>query len=131
MALQGVKDTTERKKRPVAKGRNALDVLEKLKLGLLDGSVDGPMLARLKIVSEGLSEESDDSELAAVLGEIDLALRWNWRKPASASRSGGQPPGTLSHWPDIKSGPCAKRHWDIVGARAPVYKPAARGGLRF
>ncbi len=32
------------------------------------------MLARLKIVSEGLSEESDDSELDAVLGEIDLRV---------------------------------------------------------
>ena len=50
------------------------DVLEKLKLGHLDGSVDGPMLARLKTVSEGLSEESDDSELDAVLGEFDLRV---------------------------------------------------------
>ncbi len=37
IALQGVEDPTERKKRAVAKGRNALDVLDTLKLGLLDG----------------------------------------------------------------------------------------------
>ena len=38
IALQGVEDPAERKKRAVAKGRNALDVLDTLKLGLLDGS---------------------------------------------------------------------------------------------
>ena len=38
IALQGVEDPTERKKRAVAKGRNALDVLDALKLGLLDGT---------------------------------------------------------------------------------------------
>ena len=32
MALQGVEDPTERKKRALARGRNALDVLDKLKL---------------------------------------------------------------------------------------------------
>ena len=74
MALQGVEDPTERKKRAVAKGRNALDVLDKLKLGLLDGSVDGPTLARLKVAAEGLTEESGDPGLDTVLGEIDLRV---------------------------------------------------------
>ncbi len=74
MALQGLEDPAERKKRAIAKGRNALDVLERLKLGLLDGSIDGPMLARLKIASEGLSEQSGDLELDAVMGEIDLRV---------------------------------------------------------
>ncbi len=53
----GVEDPTERKKRAVAKGRSALDVLDTLKLGLLDGSVDQSTLARLKIVSEGLADD--------------------------------------------------------------------------
>jgi hypothetical protein len=74
VALQGVEDPSERKKRAVTKGRNALDVLEKLKLGLLDGSVDGPMLARLKVASEGLTEQSGDPELDSVLGEIDVRV---------------------------------------------------------
>ena len=74
MALQGVEDPTERKKRAVAKGRNALDVLEKLKLGVLDGSVDRPMLARLKVAGEGLTEETGDPGLDGVLGEIDLRV---------------------------------------------------------
>jgi hypothetical protein len=74
MALQGVDDPTERKKRAVAKGRNALDVLDALKLGLVDGSVDGSTLARLKVASEGLTEASGDSGLDTVLDEINLRV---------------------------------------------------------
>lgn len=74
MALQGVEDPTERKKRAVAKGRNALDVLDTLKLGLIDGSVDGPTLARLKVAAEGLTEESGDPGLDTVLSEINLRV---------------------------------------------------------
>jgi len=74
MALQGVEDPTERKKRAVTKGRNALDVLDKLKLGLLDGSVDGPTLARLKVAAEGLTEETGDPGLDTVLSEINLRV---------------------------------------------------------
>ena len=74
IALQGVEDPTERKKRALAKGRNALDVLDTLKLGLLDGSVDQSTLARLKVASEGLTEMSGDAGLDVVLGEIDLRV---------------------------------------------------------
>jgi hypothetical protein len=74
MALQGVDNPTERKKRAVAKGRNALDVLDKLKLGLLDGSVDQSTLARLKVAAEGLTDASGDAGLDGVLGEIDLRV---------------------------------------------------------
>jgi hypothetical protein len=74
MALQGVEDPTERKKRAVAKGRNALDVLDTLKLGLLDGSIDGSTLARLKVAGEGLTDTTGDPGLDTVLGEIDLRV---------------------------------------------------------
>lgn len=74
MALQGVEDATERKKRSVAKGRNALDVLDDLKVAVLDGTLDQSTLARLKVASEGLTEESGDSGLDQVLGEIDLRV---------------------------------------------------------
>ncbi len=74
IALQGVEDFKERKKRAVAKGRNALDVLDQLKLGLLDGTVDQGTLARLKIAADGLNEGSGDAGLDAVLGEIDLRV---------------------------------------------------------
>jgi len=58
----------------VAKGRKALDVLDTLKLGLLDGSVDGSTLARLKVAAEGLGEQTGDPGLDSVLGEIDLRV---------------------------------------------------------
>jgi hypothetical protein len=74
IALQGVEDPRERKKRALAKGRNALDILDALKLGLLDGSVDQSTLARLEVASEGLTETSGDAGLDTVLGEIDLRV---------------------------------------------------------
>lgn len=74
IALQGVDDATERRKRAVAKGRNALDVLDRLKLSLLDGSVDGTTLARLKVAAEGLTDETGDASLDAVMHEIDLRV---------------------------------------------------------
>ena len=40
LAMQGVEDPTERRKRSVARGRGALDVLDDLKIGLLSGNLD-------------------------------------------------------------------------------------------
>jgi len=74
IALQGVENPTERKKRAVVKGRRALDVLDTLKLGLLDDSVDRSTLARLQVAAEGLTEETGDPGLDTVLGEIDLRV---------------------------------------------------------
>lgn len=74
MALQGIENPTERKKRAVAKGRRALDVLDDLKLGLLDGSLDPSTMARLKVAADGLAEETGDPGLDAVMGEIDLRV---------------------------------------------------------
>jgi hypothetical protein len=74
MALQGVEDPAERKKRATARGRNALDMLDSLKVAVLDGSVDGSTLAKLKVASEGLTEGSGDPGLDQVLGEIDLRV---------------------------------------------------------
>lgn len=74
IALQGVEDPRERKKRAVARGRKALDVLDTLKLAVLDGSVDPSTLMRLKVAAEGLTEETGDPGLDDVLGEIDLRV---------------------------------------------------------
>jgi hypothetical protein len=83
MALQGVEDATERRKRAVARGRRALDVLDDLKLGVLDGSVDGAMVARLRVAGEGLSEQTGDAGLDAVLGEIGLRVAVELAKAGS------------------------------------------------
>ena len=74
IALQGVEDPTERKKRAVGRGRHALDVLDALKVGVLDGSLDASVIGRLKAASEGLRAESGDPGLDGVLAEIDLRV---------------------------------------------------------
>lgn len=74
LALQGVEDFTARKKRAVAKGRNALDALDSLKVGLLDGNLDSSTIARLKVAAEGLTEETGDVHLDQLMREIDLRL---------------------------------------------------------
>lgn len=75
MALQGLEDSTERRKRAVRKGRGALDVLESLKVSLLSGDLDQSTLNRLRAISKDLSEPTGDSGLDAVLAEIDLRVQ--------------------------------------------------------
>src|SRR3954463_1367036 len=74
LALQSVEDPVERRKRALRNGRNALDVLDALKLTLLDGSIDQSTLGRLKSASEGLKAGSGDNGLDAVLSEIELRV---------------------------------------------------------
>ena len=50
------------------------DYFDTLKVGLLDGSVEGSTLARLKVAAEGLDEQTGDPGLDSVLGEIDLRV---------------------------------------------------------
>lgn len=74
LALQGVDDVMERRKRGVARGRNALDVLDELKMGVLGGDLSPSTMTRLKVAAEGLTEETGDSGLDGVLAEIDLRV---------------------------------------------------------
>jgi hypothetical protein len=74
MALQGVDDLTERKRRSVARGRHALDALEDLKMGVLSGNLDGAALNRLKAAAVGLTDSSGDTRLDGVLAEIELRV---------------------------------------------------------
>lgn len=74
IALQGVEDSTERRKRAVGRGRTALDVLDSLKLGLLDGTLEPSTLARLKSASADLTQATGDTGLDQVLGEIGLRV---------------------------------------------------------
>jgi hypothetical protein len=74
IALQGIEDPAERRRRAVKHGRRALDALDELKLGLLAGSLDQGTLLRLKAVAADLKEGSGDERLDQVLGEIDLRV---------------------------------------------------------
>src|SRR4051812_48358278 len=72
LALQGVEEPGERRRKAVKRGRSALDALDALKLGLLSGTLDTAALARLKSVTAALPEPSGDAALDAVLAEIEL-----------------------------------------------------------
>ncbi len=82
LALQSIEDPTERRKRAVKNGRNALDMLDALKLSVLDGSLDQSVLGRLKSAAEGLKGGTGDSGLDAVLGEIELRVEVELAKAA-------------------------------------------------
>lgn len=75
LAMQGVEDVTERRRRSVRRGRSALDVLDELKVGLLGGHLDSATVARLQAAAAELRESSGDPGLDAVLGEIDLRVQ--------------------------------------------------------
>jgi hypothetical protein len=74
IALQGIEDPLERRRRAVKHGTRALDALDELKLGLLSGTLDQAMLLRLKAVASDLKDGSGDDKLDQVLSEIDLRV---------------------------------------------------------
>jgi hypothetical protein len=74
IALQGIEDPAERRRRAVKQGRRALDALDELKLGLLSGALDQGTLLRLKAVAGDLKDSSGDDRLDQVLREIDLRV---------------------------------------------------------
>jgi Class II flagellar assembly regulator len=74
IALQGVEDPVERRRRAVKHGRRALDALDELKLGLLAGTLDQGTMLRLKSAAADLKHGSGDEKLDSVLAEIDLRV---------------------------------------------------------
>ncbi len=74
IALQGIEDPVERRRRAVKHGRRALDTLDEVKLGLLAGSLDQATMLRLKAVAADLHDASGDDRLDQVLAEIDLRV---------------------------------------------------------
>jgi hypothetical protein len=74
LALQGVEDPVERRKRSVQRGKGALDVLDELKIGLLCGNLDAATVSRLRDAAANLKSSSGDAGLDAVLSEIELRV---------------------------------------------------------
>jgi hypothetical protein len=74
IALQGVEDAAERRRRAVGRGRRALDVLDEVKVGLLGGHLDPSVVSRLKAVSADLKQGGGEPGLDSVLAEIDLRI---------------------------------------------------------
>jgi len=74
LAMQGVEDPAERRKRSVQRGKGALDVLDELKIGLLSGNFDVSTVGRLRAAAASLKSSSGDPGLDAVLSEIELRV---------------------------------------------------------
>ena len=74
IALQGLEDATERRKRAVQRGRLALDALDELKIGLLGGTFVPATLNKLKSAAAFLKDGSGENGLDGVLAEIELRV---------------------------------------------------------
>jgi hypothetical protein len=74
LALQGIEDPAERRKRSVQRGKGALDVLDELKIGLLSGNFNASTVSRLRDAAANLKSTSGDPGLDAVLSEIELRV---------------------------------------------------------
>ncbi|MGY4623134.1 flagellar assembly protein FliX [Bradyrhizobium sp. USDA 4486] len=85
IALQGIEeDPAERRKRSVARGKTALDVLDDLKMGLLSGNLDASTVMRLRDAAANLKSSSGDAGLDAVLAEIELRVEVELAKAGQA-----------------------------------------------
>jgi hypothetical protein len=74
MALQGVEDAGERRKRFARRGKSALDLLDELKAELLAADMRRETLDRLAGTLAQLTEKSGTPGLDDVLGEIELRV---------------------------------------------------------
>jgi hypothetical protein len=89
MALQGVEDVTERRRRAIRRGRGLLDRLDALKLAMLAGrDAEGALSALGEASRESLAEEGLDDGLRAVLAEIDTRAAVELAKAEVARRQG-------------------------------------------
>ncbi|WP_245986591.1 flagellar assembly protein FliX [Azospirillum thermophilum] len=82
LALQEVDatdDATARASRGKMRAEEMLDRLEELQHGLLSGTLSAQKLMDLAKVVHSRRVQVDDPHLAAILDEIDLRPRWNWR----------------------------------------------------
>ena len=74
LAMQGIDDPVEKRKRSVQRGKGALDVLDDLKIGLLSGNFNAATVNRLRDAAASLKSTSGDPGLDAVLSEIELRV---------------------------------------------------------
>jgi hypothetical protein len=74
LALQGIEDSAERRKRFARRGKRALDLLDALKAELLAADLGRDTLTRLQGSLDQLSEKSGLPGLDSVLDEIGLRV---------------------------------------------------------
>jgi hypothetical protein len=72
LALQGAGDFREAKKQATERAFSLLDVLDDLKLALLDGALPRPTLERLTETLKARRAATDDPRLEAMLDEVEV-----------------------------------------------------------
>lgn len=87
LALQDVGGPLERKRRAVRRAGRILDVLEDLKVALLEGELSGADLDRLRRAVRDERANTDDPALEAVLDEIELRAAVEVAKLEQASHA--------------------------------------------
>ena len=87
LALQDVGGPMERRRRAVGRAGRLLDVLDHLKLALLDGAVSGDDLVRLKIAIREERSVTDDPRLESLLDEIETRAAVEAAKMEMAQRA--------------------------------------------
>jgi len=71
LALQADLDPMERKRRAVKRAGGLLDLLDAMKIAMLDGAVGADTLSRLKSAVREHREATDDPKLESILNEIE------------------------------------------------------------
>jgi hypothetical protein len=71
LALQANLDPLERKRRAVRRAGGLLDLLDALKIAVLDGEVSTGTLSKLKSAVREQREATDDPRLESILNEIE------------------------------------------------------------
>ena len=87
LALQGVDEPGERRRKAVKRGRSALDALDALKIGLLSGTFDTGALARLKAVTASLRNRAATRRSMPSWPRSSCGSRWNWPRSACRNRA--------------------------------------------
>ena len=86
LALQGVEDSTDSRKRSVHHGEQLLTLLDEVRDGLLAGAIPRNTLHRLALAIAKRRESFIDPALQGVLDEIDLRARVELAKLEQAER---------------------------------------------
>ncbi len=71
LALQGVEDPMQRRRRAVGRAGRILDLLDELKLAMIDGAASPGTLDRLVVAVREERASTEDARLDAVLDQIE------------------------------------------------------------
>ena len=74
MALQGVDDVTEKKKRVARRGRQLLEGLDRLKIDILEGRDPLDTLSDLRTALQSAREDSGETQLESLIDQIELRV---------------------------------------------------------